>query len=100
MIVRFNEDLTNGIKVESLSRELLSLENGSREFNLRLTIDDSFADTLQYLDSLVDVPIKTVDVYNDIGEELINSYPINGKLNSIHEVLDSTIREVSVIIRY
>lgn len=100
MIVRFNEDLTNGINVESISRELLDLDNGMREFNLRLVIDDSFADTLQYLDSLVEVPIETVDVYNDSGETLINSYTVNGKLNSIHEVLDNTMREVSIIIRY
>lgn len=99
MTLYFNNEREHPIEVQNVSRELIADANGKYQIFVRIIVNERFNDVIAYCNSYASQDIVSMELYN--GEELTNHYTLNaGRVNSIHEVVESTSQEVTMIIEY
>ena len=98
MILYINENREHPVNVQTISRELVMNNLGKRQIFVRIMKDEHFDEAINYCNQYVNNDITLMQLYNE--EELVNSYSIVGRVNSIHEVVEDNSQEVTMLIDY
>lgn len=102
MFLAINNNYDKAVEVQGISREMIPNAAGKKEFFIRVVANDQIENTLNYFALFVSQDIENIKLYkkdND-EEQVISSYNMVGRVNSIHEVVENNSQEITVIIDY
>ena len=102
MFLAINKNYDYFVEVKSITRDMILTASNKKEFFINLAVNSELETTIEYFTSFVNTDITLIELCESKDEDTkITSYTFQaGHVDSIHEVVENGIHDITVLINY